>query len=130
MLQKEKNCMLFKLHLPIYKISICGFQILGVTPAEEKDAILIEKPASETHLIVKQVKVWLLEIYSDIVSMMLSLLQHWIKKNCRVSHAKIKSPNVTLPPLKKMRLSMFQKEYDLMISVDRCCHLSQSTSCP
>ena len=61
--------MLYQIALT-YKISICGFQILGVTPAKEEDPILIEKAASETHLIVKQVKVWLLEFYSGIISMM------------------------------------------------------------
>ena len=60
--------MLFQLHLPI---RFCGFQILGVTPAKEEDAVLIEKGASEIHLIVKQVREWLLEFYSDIISMML-----------------------------------------------------------
>ena len=62
--------MLFQIALT-QKISICGFQILGVTPAKEEDAILIEKDACETQLVVKQVKVWLLEFYSDIISMIL-----------------------------------------------------------
>ena len=44
---------------------------MGVTPAKEEDAVLIEKGASETHLIVKQVREWVLEFYSDIISMML-----------------------------------------------------------
>ena len=41
--------MLFQIPLT-HKISICEFQILGVTPAKEDDAVLIEKAASETHL--------------------------------------------------------------------------------
>ena len=44
---------------------------MGMRDCSKKDAVLILKADSETHLIVMQVKVYLLEFYSDIIYIML-----------------------------------------------------------